>query len=85
MRELPATDWGYGGLTQAARRAQSGWDGGQGPPLPTDIHLSPSAVHSLVEVIASEQERPQNPCPAWVWRVSFLGRCCEGMRQSRRK
>jgi 4-oxalocrotonate tautomerase len=22
VRELPATDWGYGGLTQAARRAQ---------------------------------------------------------------
>jgi 4-oxalocrotonate tautomerase len=24
VRELPATDWGYGGLTQASRRAQSG-------------------------------------------------------------
>ena len=24
VRELPATDWGYGGLTQAARRAQPG-------------------------------------------------------------
>lgn len=24
VRELPVTDWGYGGLTQAARRTQPG-------------------------------------------------------------